>query len=310
MNKSTLPSYTLARINLLFLFLLGISQLTFAQEKYTINGYVKDAKDGETTHWRNDLCQRTEHGRNHKCLWILLTFTSRRRITPYYIGMSATRKSKRKSRSSANQKIDVELGFDVGELEEVVISGDRDEDENVKSIEMSVNKVDITTIKKMPALLGEVDVIRSIQLLPGVSTVGEGATGFNVRGGGVGQNLVLLDEAPVFNSSHLFGFFSVFNPDAVKDVKLIKGGIPAQYGGRLSSILDVRMKEGNTKNFSAEGGIGAIFSRLTLSNPINKGKGSFRGGRKAFLCRYFGKTISATMIWTEVNSTSTICPPK
>lgn len=116
------------------------------------------------------------------------------------------------------------------ELAEVIVKA-RANDDNVRSIEMSVNKVDIKTIRKIPALLGEVDLVRAIQLLPGVSTVGEGASGFNVRGGGVDQNLVLLDDAPVYNSSHLFGFFSVFNPDAVKDVKLFKGGIPAMYGG-------------------------------------------------------------------------------
>lgn len=132
-------------------------------------------------------------------------------------------------------------------LDEIIITGEA-EDKNVSSIEMSTAKLDIKQINKIPAFLGEIDVIRAIQLLPGVTTVGEGASGFNVRGGNVDQNLILLDEAPVYNSSHLFGFFSVFNPDAVKDVKLIKGGIPAQYGGRASSILDVRMKEGNNKN--------------------------------------------------------------
>jgi hypothetical protein len=131
------------------------------------------------------------------------------------------------------------------------------------------------TIKKMPAFMGEVDVIRSIQFLPGVSSVGEGASGFNVRGGGIDQNLVLLDEAPVYNSSHLFGLFSVFNPDAVKDVKLIKGGIPANYGGRVSSILDVRMKEGNSKKPEFTGGLGTIFSRFAYERPFLEGKGSF-----------------------------------
>ena len=159
-------------------------------------------------------------------------------------------------------------------LQEVVISSKK-ADDNVKSLEMSVNKVDIKTMQKMPALLGEVDIIKSIQFLPGVTSVGEGASGFNVRGGGIDQNLVLLDEAPVYNSSHLFGFFSVFNPDAVKDVKLIKGGIPSQYGGRVSSILDVRMKEGNSKKPQFSGGIGSIFSRLTYERPFLKDKGSF-----------------------------------
>ncbi|MEL6924595.1 MAG: TonB-dependent receptor, partial [Bacteroidota bacterium] len=170
--------------------------------------------------------------------------------------------------------LNVDLGDDATVLEEVVVTSES-EDKNVRNTEMSVNTLNVATISKLPALLGEVDVIRSIQLLPGVSTVGEGATGFNVRGGGVDQNLVLLDEAPVYNSSHLFGFFSVFNPDAVKDVKLYKGGIPAQYGGRLSSILDVRMKEGNSKKLAVSGGVGLIFSRLSVEAPIVKDKASF-----------------------------------
>jgi hypothetical protein len=146
-----------------------------------------------------------------------------------------------------------------------------------------VNRLDVKTIKTMPALLGEVDVIRSIQMLPGVTTVGEGAAGFNVRGGSIDQNLILLDEAPVYNSSHLFGFFSVFNPDAVKDVKLLKGGIPAQYGGRLSSLLDVRMKDGNSKNMAFSGGIGTVSSRFAVEGPLVKDKSSFIiAGRRTY----------------------------
>jgi outer membrane receptor protein involved in Fe transport len=145
-----------------------------------------------------------------------------------------------------NKRFDIELSGEAEQLQEVVIQAEL-EQANVQNLEMSTNKLDIKTIQRIPAFLGEADVIKSLQLLPGVSTVGEGASGFNVRGGSVGQNLILLDEAPVYNSSHLLGFFSVFNPDAVKDVKLYKGGIPARYGGRLSSLLDVRMKEGNSK---------------------------------------------------------------
>ncbi len=155
---------------------------------------------------------------------------------------------------------------------------------NVKSLDVSVQSINGQTIKKIPALLGEPDVIRSVQLLPGVTTVGEGASGFNVRGGGIDQNLVLMDEAPVFNSAHLFGFFSIFNPDAVKDVELVKGGIPSQYGGRLSSTLDVKTRDGNRSRLAGSGGIGTIFSRLTLEGPIalpeNKGLKSLTKNRK------------------------------
>lgn len=155
---------------------------------------------------------------------------------------------------------------------------------NVKGVDISNNIISGTTIKEIPAFLGEADVIRSVQLLPGVTTVGEGATGFNVRGGGIDQNLVLMDEAPVFNSAHLFGFFSIFNPDAVKDVQLVKGGIPAQYGGRLSSTLDVRMKDGNNQKLEANGGIGTIFSRLTVEGPLKKNMASFLlAGRRSYI---------------------------
>ena len=168
----------------------------------------------------------------------------------------------------------MEVSGEGTQLAEVEITAEA-EDKNIKSTEMGVAKLDIKQINKIPALFGEVDIVRAIQLLPGVTTMGEGASGFNVRGGNIDQNLILLDEAPVYNSSHLFGFFSVFNPDAVKDVKLIKGGIPAQYGGRVSSILDIRMKEGNSKQLNVNGGIGTIFSRLSIEAPLIKDKVSF-----------------------------------
>tara|TARA_R110000751_G_scaffold170484_3_gene277137 strand:- start:3356 stop:5383 length:2028 start_codon:yes stop_codon:yes gene_type:complete len=148
---------------------------------------------------------------------------------------------------------------------------------------MSVNTLSIGTIKKIPVILGEADVIKSILLLPGVTNAGEGASGFNVRGGAADQNLILLDEAIIFNSSHLFGFFSVFNPDAIKDVKLYKGGIPARYGGRVSSVLDIFQKEGNSKEFKMNGGIGAVASRLLVEGPIKKDKAAFLiGGRASY----------------------------
>ena len=189
----------------------------------------------------------------------------------------------------SSRTLNVDMAEEAREVKEVVITGERREIEaNVKSTQMGVNKLDIKTISKIPPLLGEVDVIRSIQLLPGVSTVGEGASGFNVRGGSIDQNLILLDEAPVYNSSHLFGFFSVFNPDAVRDVKLIKGGIPAQYGGRLSSLLDIRMKEGNNKKFVVNGGLGILSGRFSVEGPILKDKMSFIvAGRRFWLDQFF-----------------------
>lgn len=159
----------------------------------------------------------------------------------------------------------------VNELDEVLIQ-DQNPARQLKSTEMSVAKLDIKQINKIPALLGEVDIVRALQLLPGISTMGEGASGLNVRGGNSDQNLILLDDAPVYNSSHLFGFFSIFNPDAVKDVKLYKGGIPAAYGGRASSLIDVRMKESTAKRPTLNGGIGTVFSRFSIETPVFKDK--------------------------------------
>ena len=172
-----------------------------------------------------------------------------------------------------NTKLNVSISENSEELQEVIITEKKTT--NTQKAEMSVNKLSIATIKKMPVVLGEVDVLKSLLLLPGVTNAGEGASGFNVRGGGADQNLILLDEATIFNSSHVFGFFSVFNPDAIKDLKLYKGGIPSRFGGRASSVLDVYQKDGNSKSFHANGGIGLISSRLLLEGPIVKDKGSF-----------------------------------
>ena len=244
-----------------------------SQEKFTISGYAKDSKNGEsligvTVYKKNSQIgtSTNEYGFYSLTLpkgidTVVFSFVGYKSIfTPVNL--------------TSNQTLSLELSEEGKELEEVIISSER-ADANIKSMEMSVAKLDIQQIQKMPALLGEVDIIKSIQLLPGVTTVGEGASGFNVRGGNIDQNLVLMDEAPVYNSSHLFGFFSIFNPDAVKDVKLIKGGIPAQYGGRASSVLDIRMKEGNSKKMQVNGGLGTIFSRLSIEAPILKDKASF-----------------------------------
>ncbi|MFC5410539.1 carboxypeptidase-like regulatory domain-containing protein [Larkinella bovis] len=253
----------------------------------TVSGYIKDAANGEGLIGVSVFVKETSSGvtTNSYGFYSLTLPAGTYNLVYSYVGFS--KQNRTVDLTGENVRLNIELQEEGRELQEVTVSTKR-EDDNVKSIEMSVNTVEMRTIQKMPALLGEVDVIRSIQLLPGVSTVGEGATGFNVRGGNVDQNLVLLDEAPVYNSSHLFGFFSVFNPDAVKDVKLIKGGIPALYGGRISSILDVRMKEGNSKRTTVSGGIGLIFSRLTLEQPLFKDKnGQSRGsfiiaGRRSY----------------------------
>ncbi|MFZ9190461.1 MAG: TonB-dependent receptor, partial [Schleiferiaceae bacterium] len=179
-------------------------------------------------------------------------------------------------------KLSVRLNEVAFELGEVAVQSQK-LDNNVKTTEMSVSSLTSKEIKKIPQLLGETDIVRTLTLLPGVSTVGEASSGFNVRGGNADQNLILLDEAPVYSSSHLFGFFSIFNADAVRDVTLFKGGMPANYGGRLSSVLDVRQKEGNSERYAAQGGIGLLSSRLTVEGPLVKQKASFMvSGRRSY----------------------------
>ncbi len=253
-----------------------------SSQDFTLSGYLKDASNGETLIGATVLVKETSNGTisNVYGFYSLTLPQGTYQINYTYVGFESQTKT---VELNENVRLDVELELDNQQLEEVVVTAEK-EDANVTSIEMSTAKLDIKSINKLPAFAGEVDIIKSIQLLPGVSTVGEGASGFNVRGGGVGQNLVLLDEAPVYQTSHLFGFFSVFNPDAVKDVKLYKGGIPAKYGGRISSILDIRMKEGNTKEFDVAGGIGSVFSRLSVEGPIVRDKASFIvAGRRSYI---------------------------
>ncbi len=264
--------FTKQNFVLLFVIFLFLDQKNIlAQEKITISGYVKDAKSGETLIGASVYLKDKEVGVSTNAYGFYSLSVPKGQYTIVTAFITYQTQSLELDLQES-KKIDFELKEEENELKEVVITGEPDQ---VKSVEMSINKLDINTISKIPAFLGEVDIVRSLLFLPGVSTVGEGATGFNVRGGGVDQNLVLLDEAPVYNSSHLFGFFSVFNPDVVKDVKLIKGGVQAQYGGRLSSILDVRLKEGNNKTWGVAGGVGLIFSRLMVEAPIKKDKGSF-----------------------------------
>lgn len=261
-----------------FLFLFS----SLSAQEYTISGYVRDIENGETL--IGAFVFISENGAstvtNEYGFYSLTVDEGQYTLNGTYLGFKDNIQA---INLQQNRTINLEMTPDANTLEEVVVVAE-EVDRNVRSLEMSVNKLDIKTIEKLPTLLGETEILRGIQLLPGVTSVGEGAAGFNVRGGSIDQNLVLLDEAPVYNSSHLFGFFSVFNPDAVKDVKLYKGGIPARFGGRLSSILDVRMKEGNSKKFQMDGGIGTIFSRLSLEAPIIKDKSSFIvAGRRSYI---------------------------
>ena len=266
-------------------FVLGVFAFIFSgnlnAQDITLSGTLKDSTNGETIIGARIYTEDGNYGTatNFYGYYSLTLPQGSYKIMFDYSGYEIIEKT---INLTENLKLNLELKPEEQAIEVVEITSTKNTD-NIKKIEMSTIKLDIKAIEKIPALLGEADVIKSIQLLPGVTTVGEGASGFNVRGGGVDQNLILLDEAPVFNSSHLFGFFSVFNPDAVKSVKLIKGGIPAEYGGRLSSILDVRMKEGNSKKVSGQGGIGLLFSRFAVEAPIVKDKASFLiAGRRSY----------------------------
>lgn len=253
----------------------------FAQEKYTISGTVYDKKGNETligaTIYFPDLSVGTTT--NEYGFYSITISKGTHNISVSYLGFSDESKIIELNNKTS---LDFYLSERSQALDEVVIQTDI-EKINIKSTQMSVNKLTSKTIKQIPVVLGESDIIKSIILLPGVTSAGEGASGFNVRGGAADQNLILLDEAIVFNSSHVFGFFSVFNPDVIKDVKLFKGGIPSKYGGRLSSVLDIYQKEGNNKDFKLTGGIGLISSRILAEGPLKKEKSSFLiGGRSSY----------------------------
>jgi hypothetical protein len=267
------------RVILLFFLLSPLSII--AQEKYTISGSIRDDSSNETLIGVNIIVPDLQTGTvtNEYGFYSLSLPSGTYNVQISYLGYQTI------SEIIVLDK-DITKNYKLIEsaenLDEVVITDDV-EKLNIKKPQMSVNSLSIKTIKNMPVVLGEVDVIKSITLLPGVTNAGEGSSGFNVRGGAADQNLILLDEAIIFNSSHLFGFFSVFNPDAIKDIKLYKGGIPAKYGGRVSSVLDIYQKEGNSSGFHMNGGIGLISSRLLAEGPIKKDKGSFLfGGRSSY----------------------------
>ena len=300
--KTTIEMTTINRISklllgLLLTFVLVNPCLSFADEsgQVTLYGYLKDAKDGEPLLGTTISVPALNRGTitNEYGYYSLTLPEGEHTIHISYIGYEPVIRT---IKLFTSQRYDLELQQELKQIDEVTVMA-RSRDHHVTSTEMGVEKLDIKTISRIPAFMGEVDIIKSIQLLPGVSSVGEGASGFNVRGGSVGQNLVLLDDAPVYNSSHALGFFSVFNPDAVKDVKLYKGAMPSLYGGRISSVLDIKMKEGNTKKFGVQGGIGSVFSRLTVEAPIVKDKGSFIiAARRSYadvLARTFTSSLSS-----------------
>jgi len=250
-------------------------------KKLTISGHVKDAATGELLLGATIYVAEANAGviTNSYGFYSISLPPGTYSLRYSYVGY---RSVQREVNLSANLVLDISLETALSELGEVEITGRRT-DENVRAPEMSVVKLDVKTISRIPALLGEVDVIKAIQLLPGVQATSEGSSGFSVRGGNSDQNLIILDEATVYNASHLMGFFSVFNNDAIKDVTLYKGDIPAAYGGRLSSLLDVRMKDGNAKSIKATGGVGTVSSRLTIEGPVVKDRTTFVvSGRRTY----------------------------
>ncbi|MBI2259641.1 MAG: TonB-dependent receptor [Flavobacteriia bacterium] len=260
----------------LFFILLFLLQIQFveAQNKYTLSGYVKNTNNGEEIIGAKVFLKEpffVGAVTNAYGFYSITLPEGEYTISAQYFGYDT---KILKINLKQNLKQDFLLSESINQLEEVEISAKR-KDENITNIQMGMAKINMQDIKNIPVLFGEKDILKTIQLLPGVSSTGEGNSGFYVRGGNADQNLILLDEATVYNASHLMGFFSVFNADAIKDVSLYKGSQTSEYGGRLSSLLDIRMKDGNDKKIGIEGGLGLIASRLAVEGPIVKNKGSF-----------------------------------
>jgi len=275
-------NFFISNSKLFIIIVLLLQSTAISAQKYTISGYVHDKKNGEDMIGASVYVKELVKGTitNTYGFFSLTLPKGEYTLVVSYLGYSDFTK---KIILDKDLKINMQLDEAAILGKEVLVTSERT-NKNVESIDMGSVALSIEKIKSIPAFLGEVDVLKTIKLLPGVSSGGDGNAGFYVRGGGPDQNLILLDEAVVYNASHLFGFFSVFNADAVKDVNLIKGGMPAQYGGRLSSVLDVTMKDGNNRDLQVDGGIGVISSRLTIQGPIKKDTCSFIvSGRRTYI---------------------------
>jgi hypothetical protein len=258
---------------ILFLLIVFINQFVVAQTKFTLNGYVRDSLSGESIIGATinvDGQSKTVTSNQYGFYSITLD--------PGVYNLSVSHISYQSKTLNIelveNIQQNIEMLSKSAVISEVIVYTKRP-DENVKNAQMGKIDLSMNQVKNIPAFLGEIDLLKVIQLIPGVRNAGEGNAGFYVRGGGPDQNLIMLDDAVVYNTGHLFGFFSIFNSDAIKNVSLIKGGMPAQYGGRLSSVLDIAMKDGNMNKFQMDGGIGAIASRLSMQGPLKKNKASF-----------------------------------
>ena len=273
---------------LLLLFLVATTAV-FAQHKYTLSGSIADASNGEKLLGVNFIIKELHTGTstNEYGFYSITLPEGKYTITIEYIGYGTHQET---IVLNKNIRKDYKLKPEAIQLTGVDVTANTTTQKTaVRKPEMSVASIPIATVKKLPVLVGEVDIIKTLMQMPGVSNAGEASSGFNVRGGAADQNLVLLDEATIFNASHLFGFLSVFNADAIRDMKLYKGGIPARYGGRIASVLDIYQKEGNKNKFGATGGIGVLSSRLLAEGPIVKDKASFLVGGRASYAHLFLK---------------------
>ncbi|MDC6390483.1 TonB-dependent receptor [Maribacter sp. PR1] len=270
------------KIGVFWILLMG-SFLTIGQTSHTISGTITDHANGETLFGASVFLSGTSIGgiTNEYGFYSITAPEGDYVLHISYMGYTDINQN---IHLDQDLKQDIEISEFATELNEVDVIAEEPEKVLLRKPEMSVLKMNVGTVKQIPVVLGEVDVLKSLQMLPGVTNNGEGSGGFHVRGGAQDQNLVLLDEAIIYNTSHMFGFFSVFNADAIKDLKLYKGGIPARFGGRVSSVLDIRQKDGNSKKFALTGGIGAISSRLTAEGPMFGNKGSFLvAGRRSYI---------------------------
>ncbi len=266
---------------ILLIITLLATNLVFAQKNNTISGYIKSAEDGEGLIGASIYVKELKNGgvTNVYGFYSITIPEGKYTIDYSFIGFD-----KQSFEIDLTESIthNIELVANSQQINDVVVTGER-ADANIQNSEMSVVKISTKEIRVLPVMFGEQDILKTLQLMPGIKSAGEGNSGFYVRGGSADQNLIVLDEAPVYNAAHLMGFFSVFNSDAVKDMKLYKGNAPAEYGGRLSSVLDVQMNEGNSKKLGVSGGIGLISSRLTIEAPIIKNKASFViSGRRTY----------------------------
>lgn len=264
-----------------FAILIGFITPVFSQVRHTISGHIRDAQSGETLIGASISLEADASVGVRANNYGFYSLTLPEGMHVLIVSHVGYQTKELPVELIADTVINIDLSS--GELLQEVVISQSAAKEQVRSPQMGLTRVNVSEIKHVPVLMGEKDVLKTIQLLPGVLSGGEGSTNFFVRGGAGDQNLILLDEAMVYNASHLFGFFSTFNSDAIKDVKLYKGGMPAQYGGRLSSVLDITMQDGNKKSFGMEGGVGLIASRLKVEGPIVKDRGSFViSGRRTY----------------------------